>query len=67
MKKGIKLALFSAITVLSGSTVASEAEKVSSTSFIDEVCAFAPLVCMVSTHENGGGFEPEKPKSKKED
>lgn len=61
MKKGIKLGLISAITLLSGSTLAAQATTSSSASFAEKICSYVPLACNVSVDDNGGGLHPKKP------
>lgn len=61
MKKGIKIGLISAITLLSGSTLAAQAGTTHSASFVEKVCSYVPLACSVSLEDNGGGLHPKKP------
>ncbi|MEW9796581.1 hypothetical protein [Alteromonas sp. CYL-A6] len=61
MKKGIKVAIISGITLVSGAAVAAKEAPSASASFVDEVCALAPLFCEVGLEGNGVGVEPKKP------
>lgn len=61
MKKAIKVAIISGITLVSGTAFAAAAPSSSTSGFIDEVCSLAPFVCSVSLDGNGRGFQPKKP------
>ena len=67
MKKGIKIGLISAITLLSGPTLATETTSNSSATFVEKLCSYVPLACNVSTLGNGSGFEPPVPGDDKKD
>ncbi len=61
MKKFAKIAVFSVIGLLSGSISAQPVTSQGATSFVDEACSLAPLICSVTTLGNGNGNEPKLP------
>ena len=65
MKKFAKIAVVSVIGLLSGSISAQPVTSQGTTSFIDEACSLAPLICTISTLGNGSGDTPPLPDPKK--
>ncbi|WP_414827785.1 hypothetical protein [Alteromonas sp. H39] len=65
MKKIAKIAVFSVIGLLSVSISAKPMTSQGTTSFVDEACSLAPLICSVTTLGNGSGDTPPLPDPKR--